>query len=184
MTTEAATASEAFHSLVLPDYAFADPHVAGALLTARCPGIRVTSAVRCDLGRRPLTALCVTISPPQQFLNLGYPVETACLILTPDSRVYPIGASITAGRPYKHRNLSGDLCLFYARDHTALTWLPTDGLEELLGITQRHLAYEEFCRRRGHWPVEDAPHGEPAKGTHPIRQSGTRRAASLWARPA
>ena len=49
-------------------------------------------------------------------------------------------------------------------DHRALRWEWNDGLEQYVLRLQRHLFFEEFNRREGHWPVEDAPHGHTGHG--------------------
>lgn len=161
-----------------------DPVAAGADLAARCPGVTVLSAVTCALGRRPVAVLGIRLEPPQQVAAVGYPSETVHLVVDSDVRIYPSRDSAVAVRTWSHRNPGGDLCLYYRQDDPALTWQPQDGLEQLVGIAQRHLAFEEFARREGRWPVEDAPHGEPARGTHPIRDPATRRARTAWARTA
>lgn len=73
----------------------------------------------------------------------------------------------------------GQLCLWYPGDPRGLTWAWADGFEMYLTIVHRHLQAEEFWRRTGRWPAEDAPHGE---GDHPIRtvemQAAARRAAA------
>lgn len=163
---------------VTPEAALADPASVAAAINARCPGVTVTAAVGCDRGRRPVTVLSVVIDPPQQLADHGYPTESVATVLDGAIRVFPAGNSARPGRVFEHRNPTGEYCLFYARDDPALTWRPEDGLEELLAITQRHVAAEEYARRHGGaWPVEDAPHGEPAVGTHPIRSRAARRAA-------
>jgi hypothetical protein len=161
-----------------PEAALADPGAAAAAINARCPGVTVTAAVGCDQGRRPVALLSIVIDPPQQLAEHGYPTEGVAVVLDGEVRVFPAGDSARQGRAFGHRNPTGEYCLFYARDDPALTWRPEDGLEELLAITQRHVAAEEYVRRHGGaWPVEDAPHGEPAVGTHPIRSRAARRAA-------
>jgi hypothetical protein len=41
------------------------------------------------------------------------------------------------------------------------TW--TRGFIDYVAVVQRHLFNEEFNRRYDYWPVEDAPHGDPAQ---------------------
>ena len=41
--------------------------------------------------------------------------------------------------------------------------------------------YEEYYRREGHWPVEDAPHDDPVVGAHPIRSALMRNEEGRWA---
>lgn len=172
------TGSPASVAPVTPEAPLADPAAAAAAINARCPGVTVTAAVGCDQGRQPVTVLSIVIDPPQQLADHGYPTEQVAVVLDGQVRVFPAGQSACRGRVFGHRNPTGEYCLFYARDDPALTWRPEDGLEELLAITQRHVAAEEYSRRHdGAWPVEDAPHGEPAVGTHPIRSRAARRAA-------
>ena len=63
----------------------------------------------------------------------------------------------------------GALCLEYPNDPDHLRWHWSDGIDAFLRIVQRHLWYEEYWRRHGSWPVDDAPHGERPDGRpHPI----------------
>ena len=66
----------------------------------------------------------------------------------------------------------GELCLWYPGDPRALRWEWADGLSSYLTVVHRHLQAEEFYRRNGTWPSEDAPHGP---GPHPIRSPELRR---------
>lgn len=98
----------------------------------------------------------------------GYPSEMVRLEVTPDGQVaaYPLSVQ---PREWEHRypaggrRNAGPLCLFFPGDPTAITWSPETGsFEEILGIISRHLQAEEFHRREGSWPWEDAPHGQQA----------------------
>lgn len=73
----------------------------------------------------------------------------------------------------------GDLCLWYPNDPRSLRWEWDDGLIAYITIVHRHLQAEEFWRRTGTWPAEDAPHGY---GPHPIRTEAVRVAAREGAR--
>ena len=65
--------------------------------------------------------------------------------------------------PNDGRNGPGPLCLFFPDDPAPITWSPETGsFEDILGIISRHLQAEEFFRREGRWPWEDAPHGQQA----------------------
>lgn len=69
--------------------------------------------------------------------------------------------------PWEH--LLGPLCLEYPDDPDHLRWHWRHGFDAYLRIVQRHLWSEEFWRREGSWPVEDAPHGHRLDGhPHPI----------------
>lgn len=70
--------------------------------------------------------------------------------------------------------LLGELCLWFPGDPRSLRWEWSDGFAAFVTVVHRHLQAEEFWRRTGRWPAEDAPHGD---GAHPIRTSAMRRAA-------
>jgi hypothetical protein len=70
--------------------------------------------------------------------------------------------------------LFGDLCLWFPSDPKGLRWEWSDGLVSYITIVHRHLQAEEFWRRSGHWPAEDAPHGS---GNHPVRTLTMHRAS-------
>ncbi|MBD8057870.1 hypothetical protein IC607_02690 [Cellulomonas sp. JH27-2] len=120
----------------------------------------------------------------------AYPDERARVVVASsgDVTAFPIGAP----RPWLHRspNLDGTtfgakyagLCLFYPLDRRELTWQWDDGFEDYVLCVQRHLAFEEYWRRHGEWPVEDAPHGNPPRGQHPILTPFMRKEAARWAR--
>lgn len=74
------------------------------------------------------------------------------------------------------------LCLFYSGDPAELTWDWSRGLEDYVVMVRRHLALEEAWRRTGTWPGEDAPHGLPKSGTHPIRTGRMRQEVKRWSR--
>jgi hypothetical protein len=120
-----------------------------------------------------------------------FPDERARVSVRPDGEVYafPLGPS---PRRWQHRqpsplgpgfgHLAADLCLFYPGDPRSLRWEWPDGLIAYIVRVQRHLFFEEHWRRTGNWPVEDAPHGEPAVDVHPIETKFMRREEQRWAR--
>ncbi|MET9792090.1 hypothetical protein [Streptomyces canus] len=113
----------------------------------------------------------------------NYPVERVRIVIRPDQTVHAFPLDSTL-RAFKHRNPPPlrDLCLQYPDDDTALRWLPEDGLEPLITLIHRHLLYEEAWRRMGSWPAEDAPHGQPSQGAHPLRTPETQQEARRWTR--
>jgi len=115
----------------------------------------------------------------------GYPVEEVQVVVHRSGKVRAIPKS-GLGRAWLHRNswlgVGLDLCLWDPNDPEALRWSWEDGLEEYLRIVARHLVYEEYHRRHGEWPVEDAPHGISPTGSWPIRTGGMKRAARRWRR--
>ena len=117
-----------------------------------------------------------------------YPVEHAKVSVLADASIaaVPVG---DRDRPWHHRypqwsidqiighadgpllwlSVVGGLCLWYPGDPPAWRWNWDQGFDTFLQLVQRHLWSEEYYRRHGHWPVEDAPHGERADGTtHPF----------------
>lgn len=151
------------------------------------PGAALSVAVHAPL----LTVLGVVYDPPIDPHLHHYPVEHARVSVFNDGQVVavPVG---DPGRAWHHRfprsisaitdaswNLAlGGLCLWYPRDPPHLRWQWAQGLDAYLRIVQRHLWLEEFWRRTGAWPVEDAPHGEPDDlKSHPIKTPSLRRPA-------
>ena len=102
------------------------------------------------------------------FISQNYPVETVNIVVRSNGRIHAVPKS-GKGRIWKHRNIYRDLCLWYPNDPDELRWSWDDGLEEYVQIVARHLIYEEYCRRTGEWPIEDAPHGGPLGYSWPIR---------------
>jgi hypothetical protein len=73
------------------------------------------------------------------------------------------------GRSLPWPSVVGGLCLWYPRDPRAWRWTWDDGFDTYLLLVQRHLWAEEYFRRHGCWPVNDAPHGERSDGyPHPL----------------
>ena len=118
----------------------------------------------------------------------GYPVEQVKVSVLADSSIaaVPVGES---GRPWHHRyprcsiqeiiqsrdgpvhwlSVVGGLCLWYPGDPPAWRWTWDQGFDTYLQLVQRHTWAEEYYRRHGEWPVEDAPHGERPDGNpHPF----------------
>lgn len=126
----------------------------------------------------------------------GYPTEIVRITITEAGDIFtvPIGPD---NRKWEHRypavplkdirnnrgvydlhNLLAALCLWYPKDPEHLRWSWRLGLDGYLRIVQRHLWSEEYFRRKGPWPGEDAPHGEPENGVrHPIMSPSLRKTA-------
>lgn len=143
-----------------------------------------------------LTVLEVTFHPPEALPD--YPVERVRVSITAagDVAAVPLGdpartwhhiyprprvAEVVAAPSDKTWPLIwllGGLCLEYPDDPPHLRWKWADGLAAYLRMVQRHLWSEEFYRREGRWPAEDAPHGAPLFGsTHPILTPDLRKPA-------
>jgi hypothetical protein len=133
--------------------------------------------------------LDMSFTPIPELDVAGYPGERARVSVRPDGRIHslPLGPE----RDWHHRypsplgeqfgHLAGQLCLWYPKDPRSLRWGWNDGLEQYVTRVYRHLFYEEYYRREGHWPVEDAPHDDPVAGAHPICSAFMRKEESRWA---
>ena len=113
----------------------------------------------------------------------GYPIETVRIAQFADPRhVVPYAFPIGPSRTWHHRYAQqveighyGQLCLWYPYDPARLVWNWSRGLVGFVAIAQRHLWFEEYYRRTGFWPVEDAPHGHRADNRpHPVRHRAAR----------
>lgn len=130
-----------------------------------------------------------TFAPLPELTAAGYDVERGRVSIRPRGDIYafPLGPD----RSWHHRNpsplgprfgkLAGDLCLWCPNDPRSLRWDWDDGLEQYVTRVHRHLLFEEYYRREGQWPVEDAPHGGPLAGAHPIRTAFMRKEERRWA---
>ncbi|WP_081597287.1 hypothetical protein [Nocardia cyriacigeorgica] len=152
----------------------ADPDGVLARLTARQAGVSV------DRTRAPQCGgygIDLSFAPPPELVVAGYNTERARISITPDEEIvsFPLGSV----RQWKHRysfdpdtGCYGQLCLWFPGDPRPLRWVWDDGLDDYVARVHRHLFYEEFWRRTGNWPSEDAPHGagEPGhvKGNQPV----------------
>lgn len=115
----------------------------------------------------------LVFSPLPELLAHGYGDERARISIAPNEDVYsfPLGRK----RLWKHRypfqpefGSCSQLCLWFPGDPPPLRWEWADGLEDYIGRVHRHMFYEEYWRRTGTWPAEDAPHGVPGNVlTHP-----------------
>lgn len=125
----------------------------------------------------------MTLDPLPAFAMEQYPAEDIRIAILTDERAF---AYVRSGRErsFKHRNPAPhrSLCLHYDADDDALKWLPEDGLEELVTLVHKHVIFEEYNRRHGRWPCEDAPHGPVRDGGHPIATSRMRTLRRQWAR--
>ena len=127
---------------------------------------------------------------PVQGLH-DYADERARVSVSPQGDVFafPLGSR---SRAWKHRNpspigpgfgsIGAELCLFYPGDPRSLRWEWDDGFVAYISRVHRHLFTEEYWRRTGSWPVEDAPHGEPKGDGHPIVTPFMRREERRWSR--
>lgn len=171
-------------NLTHPDEVFRDPDEVVRHLTSSgvIHGLVDMSAVYTS---SELVVFWLTLEPWAPMAARGYPTERVTVTVIrpphPKSRLTPPIAIPAAPdhRTWKHRNASaaelaelGNLCLWYPGDPRPLRWEWDDGLAAFITIVHRHLQAEEYARRNGCWPVEDAPHGE---GEHPIQSVALRR---------
>lgn len=147
----------------------------------------VGSHVTVVTGERGLTVFRVDFEPPPVEYRLRFPAEAAHVLVA--GLGDPVATPVGPKRPWRHiypraplsalpgqrvvrvplAELVGGLCLWYPDDPPVLKWSWVKGLGDFVRILQRHLWFEEFWRRTGVWPVEDAPHGRrPDNTPHPI----------------
>lgn len=88
------------------------------------------------------------------------PVRSVTIVFTRRNalvpRVYADGPSRSP-----HRYTDRSLCMWYPYDPPEQRWRLRDGPEVLLGLVVAHLLREEWWRRTGEWPGEEAPHAPP-----------------------
>ncbi|MEP6527080.1 MAG: hypothetical protein ABJA86_07930 [Nocardioidaceae bacterium] len=163
-----------------------DPAGVGSTLKAELFGVHVDRVRPGALGG---AVFDLTFDPIPEWTAEGYEQERGRVSVRPDGAIYafPLGPE----RPWKHRQssplgpkfgtLAGELCLVYSRDPRPLRWEWEDGFEEFVSRVHRHLFFEEYARRHhNEWPVEDAPHGHPTSGTHPIVTREMRKEVTRW----
>lgn len=176
------------------DHIRGDPKGCADWLTAGA-GLWATEA-DVALHDAQFTVLDLRFAPPPPDLP-SYPAEQVRVTVRAEGQIFAVPVAAHT-RPWLHRyprltpsqiiatpldqpipweNLFGSLCLWYPRDPDHLRWWWEDGLDVYLRLVQRHLWSEEYWRRHGHWPVEDAPHGHRPDGRpHPIRTPALRSA--------
>lgn len=132
-----------------------------------------------------LAVLWLTLEPWPPLAAEGFPTEQVAITITSNGAIVAVPIHGRERRwyhrnPYELGSLEnlGALCLWYPGDPRALRWEWADGLVAYIRIVHRHLQAEEYWRRNGCWPVEDAPHGG---GHHPIRSLEMRAAAEAAA---
>ena len=142
-----------------------------------------------------LTIFDVRFEPPPPWGLPGYPPQRVRVVVRDGGQTLAVPAP-NDDREWLHRyprlsirqilarpkstpipweELLGSLCLEYPKDPNHLRWGWSDGIDAYLRIVQRHLWCEEYWRRHGSWPVEDAPHGNRPDGRpHPIKTPSLR----------
>lgn len=158
-----------------------DPASAAATITDAATMFGVVAVGRST--RYGAAVLEITLDPLPAFAAADYPVERARIAVLRDERTFTYALSGRA-RWFKHRNPppSRSLCLQYSEDDSALRWVPSDGLEPLVTLVRRHLIFEEYNRRHGRWPCEDAPHGSAIGQVHPVVTRQMRVLQREWTR--
>lgn len=170
-----------------PAHVHSNPHGCADWLSDA--GVVGGVAVTVALSDGRVTVFDVRFEPPPAEHLPGYPAEHLRVTVCADGRVYAVPVAGDE-RVWLHRydhytvkeflalprsmtipweSLLGPLCLEYPDDPAQLRWHWDDGLDAYLRVVQRHLWFEEYWRRHGAWPVEDAPHGHRPDGRpHPI----------------
>lgn len=168
------------------------PHRALMRLTGTQAGVSVNRAWAPRLGGYVLD---LTLAPPPELAIAGYADEGARISINPASEIFsfPLGPQ----RAWKHRysfsperGFVQQLCLWFPEDPRPLKWMPDDGFEDYVARVHRHLFDEEYWRRNGSWPTEDAPHGNPGhqndktgeKTAYPIQSAHLRQAVEIYRR--
>jgi hypothetical protein len=163
-----------------------DPTRTGRTLQDELFGVSVHRTVE---PRHGGVVFDMSFTPLPELAAARYQNERGRVSIRPDGRIYsfPLGPE----RSWHHRypsplgdqfaHLAGQLCLWYPKDPRWLRWEWDDGLEQYVTRVYRHLFYEEYYRREGHWPVEDAPHDDPVTGAHPICSPFMRTEEGRWA---
>jgi hypothetical protein len=139
--------------------------------------------------RSGVLVLDMSFKPLPELALEGYEGELARVTVRPDGRIhsFPRGPERTWHHRYpsplgeQFGHLAGQLCLWYPKDPRSLRWEWDDGLEQYVTRVYRHLFYEEYRRREGSWPVEDAPHDDLLAGAHPISSAFMRQEERRWA---
>lgn len=130
------------------------------------PALPFISSARVAYRSRTRLEMRVQFEPWAAMAAKNYPTEKVRLGITADGDV-TVFAMPGDRRDWEHKNpqeAGGGLCLYFPEDPEALVWAPErNTFEELLGIISRHLQAEEYRRRNGRWPWEDAPHGLAAR---------------------
>jgi hypothetical protein len=163
-----------------------DPAHAGRVLQDEVFGVTIDQL---RVPRYGGTVIDMTFVPFPELATAGYGTERGRVSIRTngDIHAFPLGPN----RTWRHRNpsplgaefgeLAGDLCLWYLHDPRSLRWEWDDGLEQYVTRVHRHLLFEEYYRREGQWPVEEAPHGDPDNGPHPVRSAFMRNEVRRWA---
>ena len=137
-----------------------------ALIEHEIYGVRATVISACN----GWVIFEISFDPPEVLRT--YPIERVRVTVPPTGP--PVAVSLDCDRPFLHRYpridpsklarvripglefLAGALCLWFPDDPLHLRWSWAKGFVDFVRIVQRHLWYEEFWRRNGKWPVEDA----------------------------
>jgi len=165
------------------DEVLLNPDAAAVYLQKSSAVFGVEAATGCH-GAMGAAILELKLLPLPALAADNYPIERIRIVILSDLRVYSYPRGMP-GREFLHRNFlpGSELCLQYDGDDPAMRWLPEDGLEPLVTLVHRHLMFEEYWRRTGRWPIEDAPHGPAPSGTtYPVRTERLRKELNRWVR--
>lgn len=133
------------------------------------------------IAERSMVCFWLSLEPWSPMAAAGYSIERVAITIDRTGRITAVPVA-ARNRRWLHQNTPvlgnmrflGELCLWFPNDPRPLRWEWSNGLVAYITIVHRHLQAEEFWRRNGHWPSEDAPHGD---GDHPIRTWPLRRIA-------
>lgn len=152
------------------------PQLVAEQLMARYP---LLGAIELVAAKIDFVSFELVLKPYVELISDGYTTETVRISVLRNGNIFaiPIGPE----RKWKHRfpEPLRQLCLWYPDDPPALKWEWPRGLVDYVAVVHRHLLGEEYWRRTGTWPGEDAPHDWPTDGPHPIRSLPLRLRAGL-----
>jgi hypothetical protein len=159
---------------------FADPKQVAARLAGGTELYGLRSAY-VGLVTPHLVVLQLELAPWAALADEGYPIERVAVFIWVDGRIAAVPHAARA-RTWLHRQPTplGELCLWALNDPPGLQWQWSDGLAAYISIVHRHLQAEEYWRRTGSWPAEDAPHGSLPQS---VRTPAMRAAADRWRCP-
>ncbi len=153
-----------------------DPYLAATEIAHRYPLVDAITVATAEID---FVTFELRLKPYTELVHDGYGTETVRISVFRNGNILAI--PIGPDRRWKHRfpEPFRQLCLWYPNDPPMLRWNWSEGLVDYVAIVHRHLLGEEFWRRTGDWPGEDAPHSQSVDGAHPILSLPLRLLAGL-----
>ncbi len=153
---------------------FGDPAAVAKQLPREVVGLDACELRSAD---RQFVIYWLTLRPWTPMLDAGYPIERVGILVHWAGELLAVPHDAYERRWRHLSDLSlFTLCLWYPDDPRALRWEWSDGFAAYVGSVHRHLMAEEYARRHGVWPSEEAPHGTGAV-PHAIKSAALRERA-------